>query len=82
MKWNKITTRQLTDEEREYYGPNIEYIWDGVCPDIDEEVLVFNKGNIYIDTFTDFDEGVGFCDTDEETVYWMSLPEFSKEEEV
>lgn len=60
MKWHKLTTRRLNDEERALYGRDIEFIWDGVCPDIDEEVLVFNKGNIYIDTFTDFDEGVCF----------------------
>lgn len=39
MKWNKLTTRPLDEEEREYY-PSSEFMWDGLTPDLDEEVLI------------------------------------------
>lgn len=82
MKWNKVTTRPLTDEEREEFGSTFGFMWDGVCPDIEEKVLVCVNGYIDVDTWTGFDGGVGFYNTDAETFYWMSLPEAPKEEEI
>lgn len=77
-KWNKLTTRPLDEEEKEYYKDSrIDFMWDGYTPEIDEEVLVWTPRSIgvYTDTWVDFDNGVGFENTDNEVIYWMSLPE-------
>ena len=52
-------------------------MWDGYTPEIDEEVLVWTPRSIgvYTDTWVDFDNGVGFENTDNEVIYWMNLPE-------
>ena len=38
MKWNKLEARELTKEEREIY--TYDSMWDGLMPELDEEVLV------------------------------------------
>ncbi|CAM2760113.1 Uncharacterised protein [Streptococcus acidominimus] len=74
MKWNKLTKRTLTDEEKELY-PNCDFMWDGNTPDIGERVLVFSYGEVEVDTWEDFGaNGVGFENYDDEVIYWMSLP--------
>ena len=85
MKWNKLTTRPLDEEEKEYYKDSkIEFMWEGDEPEIGEEVLVWTpqyKG-VHTDIWTDdFDYGVGFENTESEVIYWMSLPEPPKIEE-
>lgn len=40
MKWNKLTTRKLTEDEVEIYGDKYDFMWEGTLPDIGEEVLV------------------------------------------
>ena len=37
MKWNKLTTRKMTEDEVEIYGDKYDFMWDGTLPDIDEE---------------------------------------------
>lgn len=83
MKWNKLTTRPLTDEEREEFGSTFEFMWDGVTPDENERVLVYDgDGNwIDIDIWININgDSVGFENTYADTVYWMPLPELPKEE--
>ena len=79
MKWNKLFLRPLNDEEKEYYKDSkIDFVWDGNEPEIGEEVLVYTPRSkeVYTDIWTDdFDYGVGFENTDEPVVYWMSFPE-------
>nr|DAN77339.1 MAG TPA: Protein of unknown function (DUF551) [Bacteriophage sp.] len=79
MKWNKLTTRPLDEEEKEYYKDSkIDFMWEGDEPEIGEEVLVYTPQStgVYTDIWTDdFDYGVGFESTDEPVVYWMSFPE-------
>ena len=79
MKWNKLFLRPLNDEEKEYYKDSkIDSVWDGNEPEIGEEVLVYTPRSkeVYTDIWTDdFDYGVGFENTDEPVVYWMSFPE-------
>ena len=29
MKWNKLTTRNIAEEEKEYFHDGIEFIWEG-----------------------------------------------------
>ena len=36
MKWNKLFTRELTEEEKEVYGDRFDFMWDGKMPEIDE----------------------------------------------
>ena len=77
-KWNKIFLRPLDEEEKEYYKDSrIDSMWDGDQPELDEEVLIWIPGykRVYTDIWTEFDEGVGFENTDNEVIYWMSFPE-------
>ncbi|WP_242258118.1 hypothetical protein [Streptococcus thoraltensis] len=79
MKWNKITTRPLTDEEKEI-SPDYDFIYVGKTPEIDERVLVCANSNIDIYTWQDFGaSGVGFEIIDVDIMYWMSFPEPPKE---
>ena len=79
MKWNKLTVRPLDEEEKEYYkNSRIESMWDGYTPEIDEEVLVYTlrSKEVYTDIWTDdFNFGLGFENTEEKVIYWMSFPE-------
>lgn len=77
MKWNKLTTRPLDDEEKEYYkNSRIDSMWDGDQPELDEEVLVWTPKyeGVYTDIWIEIEDGMGFESTDEEVVYWMSFP--------
>lgn len=83
MKWNKLTTRNIAEEDKEFFHDGIEYVWEGKTPEIDEEVLVYNPSTqrIYTDIWIDYGEGIGFEDTDEDVVFWMSYPNPPKEVE-
>ena len=85
MKWYKLTTRPVEDEEKEFY-PDCSFIWDGVTPEINEVVLVSYSDNtdVWIDTWVEFDVGTGFYDTEielGEIIYWMEIPKIDEEEE-
>lgn len=77
MEWNKLTTRNIAEDEKEYFNGGIEFVWEGKTPEIDEEVLVYDPEtqNIYTDIWIDYGEGIGFENTDEDTVFWMSYPQ-------
>jgi len=83
MKWNKLTVVELTKEEQEEYG--YETLWYGPIPELDEEVLVtipLTDGKFietYVDTWIEFDNGVGFENTDNDVIYWMELPQYNGE---
>ena len=85
MKWNKLTTRKITKEEVEFYGVKHDVIWDGQVPELDEEVLVtfpLSSGKFvdtFIDTWVDFEVGVGFENTDNDVIYWMKIPQYNGE---
>lgn len=61
MEWNKLEVRELTKEEQEEYG--YKSMWDGLMPELDEEVLVtypIGHGRYAptdIDTWIEFDKG-------------------------
>ena len=76
-KWNKLTTRPLDSEEKEVYGNKFDFMWDGKEPELDEEVLVYtNKSKgVYTDIWTDSGYTVGFENTYDTVIYWMSFPE-------
>ena len=85
MKWNKLTTRKMTEDEVEIYGDKYDFMWDGRLPDIGEEVLVtvpLPSGEFvdtYVDTWLEFDGGVGFDYTDNDVIYWMQIPQYNGE---
>ena len=70
-KWNRLTTRKPTKEEA---ANGYNFIWCGQTPDVDEEVLVTDGNSVWVETWMEFDTGVGF----EYTAYncwWMPFPE-------
>nr|DAK15698.1 MAG TPA: Protein of unknown function (DUF551) [Caudoviricetes sp.] len=85
MKWNKLITRKMTEDEVEFYGDKYDFMWDGTLPDIGEEVLVtvpLSSGKFvdtYIDTWEEIGDGVGFENTDNDVIYWMELPKYNGE---
>ncbi|MFS9328654.1 hypothetical protein QM364_06720 [Streptococcus anginosus] len=82
MKWNKFSTRDLTQEEREFFTENVTFIWEYPVPDVGETVLVSDGITIWLEAWTEFDEAaVGLEDNDAQGLYWMPLPELPKEEE-
>jgi hypothetical protein len=85
MKWHKIYTRELTEEEKEEYGDLYTFMWDGNAPDIGEEVLVtfpLSSGryaDTRLDCWEEFGDGEGFENTDNDVIYWMELPKYNGE---
>lgn len=85
MKWHKVYLRTMTEEEKEFYKGDSDEIWDGDIPDIDEEVLVtypLSSGEFvdtYIDTWLDFEIGLGFENTENDVIYWMEIPQYNGE---
>lgn len=83
MKWNKLELRVLPIEEQD--GDNYKTMWYGPIPELEEEVLVtipLPSGKFietYVDTWKEFDEGVGFENTDEDVIYWMEIPQYNGE---
>ena len=85
MKWNKLTTRKMTEDEVEIYGDKYDFMWDGRTPNIDEEVLVtypLSTGKCVdtrIDTWIEIGDGLGFENTDSDVIYWMEMPQYNGE---
>ena len=76
--WTPITTRPLTDEEKEeYILDGIEFMFTCPMPDDGQEVIVSTKwGSVNIDTFCRDVEGSYFESYDiDEVTAWMPLPE-------
>lgn len=85
MKWNKLTTRELTKEEQEEYGDKYDFMWDGTLPELDEEVLVtypLSSGEFVDtrkDTWIEIGDELGFENTDNDVIYWMQIPQYNGE---
>lgn len=85
MKWQKVYLREMDEEEKEFFKGYSNEIWDGDIPELDEEVLVtfpLSSGKFTdttIDTWTEFDEGIGFENTDNDVIYWMEMPKYNGE---
>lgn len=87
MKWNKLITRKMTEDEVEIYGDKYDFMWDGTLPELGEKALVtfpLPSGEFvdtYIDTWEEIGDGVGFEDTDADAdvIYWTELPKFKGE---
>lgn len=69
-KWNRLTTRRPTKEEA---ANGYTFIWCGQTPEIGEEVLVTDGKSVWVETWMEFDTGVGFeytaCNC-----WWMPFP--------
>ena len=85
MKWHKVYLRKMTKEEKKFYVDNSDEIWDGDIPEIGQKVLVTYPlacgwcPSVDIDEWVEFDEGVGFENTENDVIYWMELPEYNGE---
>lgn len=85
MKWHKVYLRKMTEEEKEFYQGDYDEIWDGKLPEIGEEVLVsipLSSGEFTdtsIDTWEEFDEGLGFENTENDVIYWMQISQYNGE---
>ena len=76
--WIAFKQREMTEEEKEVYGEDLEYMLDCKLPDDDEEIIVcYKNGYVDTDTFirdTDgcyLDSGNDFID---DVIAWMPLP--------
>ena len=76
--WIVFTQREMTEEEKEVYGEDLEYILDCKLPDDGKEIIVcYKNGYVDTDTFirdTDgcyLDSGNDFID---DVIAWMPLP--------
>lgn len=85
MKWQKVYLREMDEEEKEFFKGYSTEIWDGDIPELDKEVLVtfpLSSGKFTdttIDTWVEFDEGVGFENTENDIIYWMEMPKYNGE---
>ena len=79
-EWVKIKERRLTDEERESYGEEYDYIMDCKVPSNGEEVLVTTSGGyVMMDIYSD-----GYFENNPDPgdlLAWMSLPKPYKPKE-
>ena len=84
VEWNKLVVRKLLQEEKVHFGDNVSSVWEGVTPDVDEEVLVYTPEiGVTTDTWIDYGNGIGFENTDDDSViYWMSFPKPPESDEV
>lgn len=77
MKWHKLTKRPLNDEERYiYFSSEFDFSWEGTkTPKNEQEVLVSDRKNVWIDLWLVIDDTVAFFEStdDIETAYWMSF---------
>lgn len=74
--WIEITTRELTDEEREEY-PGFSFIFDCKIPEDGQEVLVSDGKYVWLDVFWNGGtDGCGFEGNYDigEGMAWMPLP--------
>lgn len=80
---NKVTTKYIYEDDKEIFGDGFDFVWEGKTPEIGEEVLVYNPKTqeMNTDIWIDFGNGVGFKNTYEDTVFWMSYPKPQKETE-
>lgn len=39
IKWNKLTTRELDEDEKELYGHIYDYMWNGQTPENAQEEI-------------------------------------------
>lgn len=81
-KWNRFTTRPLTDEEQEIYSEGVNFMWNEPAPDIDETILVSDGVDIWTDTWVEYGLNcLNLENNDAEGLWWMPLPELPKEVE-
>ena len=82
-QWNKLTFRPITLEEKEFHPDWTEIVEN--LPNLDEEVLVTDGTNIWVDGF-DMDDflclSVSGYEVDgvDGVIAWMEIPSYKKEQ--
>lgn len=74
--WNELIFREPTAEEKEKFSASKYDYWIENLPTFNEEVLVTDGTNMWIDMIDD-DEGIYFSGTDSEiddVIAWLPLP--------
>lgn len=80
-QWHKLEVRPLTDEEKEVYGEEHDFIYDCKMPSDGQEVLVKTQYGIEKTTYyTDY--GCYFEDYEDkdDVIAWTELPKWEDEE--
>jgi hypothetical protein len=78
-RWNKLIFTRNSDVE--YINSGNLYTVENL-PEYDEQVIVTNGKDVWIDAFNDMGDGVWLSETDDDidgVVAWMELPEPYKE---
>ena len=81
LKWHKLIFTRNSDVE--YINSGILYTVENL-PEYDEQVIVTNGKDVWIDAFNDVGDGVWLSGTDNDidgVIAWMELPEPYKEEQ-
>lgn len=76
-EWIEVTYHEVTGEEQEVYGNEIEFVYDCMLPDDGQEVLITtDQGYVRATIFYNDDCAYfeGWEDKDEVTA-WMPFPE-------
>lgn len=71
--WNPVSTRPLTEEEKELYGDEYTLMWDCAVPEEEQTVLITTRfgtvtGTEFIDGYFENYEDIG------DVLAWMPLP--------
>ena len=76
IQWIPIKTRPLTEEEREIFGDEYEFMYDCDLPKNGQDVLITHQnGKVYADTFYTYDSSYfeTYCD-EGEVIAWRPFP--------
>lgn len=80
--WIPFRSREMTEEERKEYPPEITGIWCEPLPDHGQEILVSDGRSVWDDTF--FDDDYCYLDSGDdikEGMAWMHKPQPYKPKE-
>ena len=47
-EWNKLTTRDIYEDDKEIFGDGFDFVWDGKTPEIDLVVLDNSSRILYL----------------------------------
>ena len=84
VKWHKVTTRQLTDEERKYYEEQDlcpEFIFTCEMPEDGQEILVATPWGVHTDACdydSDYGIGLDICGDWESVLAWAEVPKYEE----
>ena len=71
-EWNKLELRKSDEEEKE--NLEIDFVWVGTTPEVNEEVLVTNGEDFMVDKWVNSAGEVFFDVMGDDVLWWMPLP--------